>query len=64
MKTSISNFRFITNGYGHYIVIYTEVKTGKQWKKTVDDMSIIDATKNSDNPTQRALAKLKKIVKN
>lgn len=64
MKNSIINFRFITTGYGHYLVIYTNPNSGKSYKKTIDDMRLIDATKNSDKPTQLALAQLKRTVKN
>ena len=64
MKNSIINFRFITNGYGHYSVTYTSPKTGKSWTKTTSNMPLIDATKNSDKPTQLALAQLKRTVKN
>jgi len=64
MKTSINNFTFKFAGYGHYSVTYTSPKTGKSWTKTTSNMPLIDATKNSDLPTQSALNQLKSFVKN
>lgn len=63
MKTQITDFRFKFTGYGHYQVIYESPVTGKQWKKTVTDMTLIDATKNSDNPKRKDLNWLKAYVK-
>ena len=64
MKTSINNFNFQFASYGHYSVTYTSPKTGKSWTKTTSNMPLIDATKNSDSPTQKALNQLKAFVKN
>jgi len=63
MKTSISDFSFRISGYGHYIVTYTSPTTGKQWKKTVDAMELIDQTKNANDPKKCDLNKLKRIIK-
>jgi hypothetical protein len=63
MKTSINNFNFQLTGYGHYSVTYTSPKTGKSWKRTTTDMQLIDATNNSDTPTQKSLNQLKSFVK-
>jgi len=63
-KISISDFHFKFAGYGHYTVTYTSPVTGKQWKRTITDMTIIDATKNEDEPKIKDLNHLKKIVKN
>ncbi len=63
-KTTISNFRFEFAGYGHYKVIYTSPVTGKQWTATTNDMPLIDATKNADEPKRRDLETLKRVCKN
>lgn len=38
--------------------------TNRQWTTTTDDMYIIDATKNADNPKRKDLEALKYICKN
>jgi hypothetical protein len=57
MKTaiSISDFQFSPAGYGHYKVTYTSPVTGKSWKRMTSDMSLIDATKNADEPLKKDL---------
>lgn len=66
MKTSITitDFNFQFNGYGHYKVNYTSPITGKTFTAIINDMTIIDDTKNSDSPTKKSLNSLKQIVKN
>lgn len=49
-KTTISDFRFEFAGYGHYKVTYTSPVTGKSWTAKTNDMPLIDATKNADDP--------------
>lgn len=61
---SIQDFRFETSGYGHYKVTYTSPATGKRWQTTTDNMLLIDATKNADEPKQTDLDRLKKLCKN
>ena len=63
-KTSIYDFSFIPSGYGHYKVTYTSPVTGKQWTATTNDMPLIDATKNADEPKRRDLETLKRVCKN
>jgi hypothetical protein len=63
MKTQLSDFRFVFAGYGHYEVTYTSPVTGKEWMKVLNDMTLIDATKNEDEPKQSDLNALKRIVK-
>jgi len=65
MKTTIkkTDFDFTFTGYGHYKVTYTSPVTQKKWTKTITDMPLIDATKNSDSPKKCDLIDLKKIVK-
>lgn len=63
-KTTISDFRFETAGYGCYKVTYTSPVTWKQWTAETNDMPLIDATKNADEPKRRDLETLKRICKN
>ncbi len=60
---SIHDFRFEFAGYGHYKVTYTSPKTGKQWRRTINDMTLIDDTKNADEPKKKDLERLKRYVK-
>jgi hypothetical protein len=63
-KTELRDFRFKFAGYGHYKVTYISPVTGKEWSRTITDMPLIDATKNSDDyPKRKDLDILKKIVK-
>lgn len=64
MKTKKSDFTFTPAGYGHYNVIYESPATGKQWKATISDMPLIDATKNEPEPKTKDLDVLKWRVKN
>ena len=63
MKTKITDFTFITAGYGHYKVTYTSPVTGKQWTRTTNNMPLIDATKNADEPRRKDLNELKRLLK-
>lgn len=65
MKNSInlSDFSFEFSGYGHYKVTYTSPTTGKTWTKTCNDMELIDATKNADEPKKKDLNRLKAFCK-
>lgn len=54
-------FRFV--GSGHYHVTYYSPKTDKFWTALITDMSLIDATKNADEPKKKDLEHLKKVVK-
>lgn len=62
-KISIHDFRFEFAGHGHYKVTYTSPATGKQWSRTISDMTIIDDTKNADEPKRKDLEELKRKVK-
>ncbi len=62
-KTELRDFRFEFAGYGHYKVTYTSPATSRQWIKTINDMTIIDATKNADEPKRKDLNYLKWLVK-
>lgn len=58
-KVSIWDFRFEFAGYGHYRVTYTSPTTYKQWTALVNEMSLIDATRNAESPKRKDLEKLK-----
>ena len=62
-KTTISDFEFTFWGYGHYKVTYTSPATGKKWATVTDDMLMIDATKNAEEPKRKDLERLKKMCK-
>jgi hypothetical protein len=65
MKNNISihNFRFEFLVRGHYNVTYTSPVTYKSWARVVNDMPLVDGTKNSECPKIKDLNKLKKYVK-
>lgn len=63
-KTQLSDFNFQFSGYGHYRVTYTSPATGKQWSTVISDMTLIDATKNADEPKRKDLEALKRLCKN
>jgi len=63
MKTKITDFYFEFSGYGHYRVVYTSPRTQKKWYTVTNDMPLIDATKNADNPKLKDLNALKSICK-
>lgn len=62
-KTTISDFQFRIAGYGHYKVTYTSPVTWKQWTAITNDMELIDATKNADEPKRQDLETLKRVCK-
>jgi hypothetical protein len=62
-KISISDFGFMPSGYGHYRVTYTSPITGKKWTTVTNDMPLIDATKNAEDPKRCDLERLKSVVK-
>jgi predicted Rdx family selenoprotein len=65
MKNTINilDFKFEQAGYGHFKVTFISPVTGKKWTKTIDNMLIIDRTRNADEPTKKDLQTLKKLVK-
>ncbi|NDV94342.1 hypothetical protein D0T84_05340 [Dysgonomonas sp. 521] len=63
MSTSIRDFEFNIMKYGLYEVIYTSPNTGKKWKAVINDMTLIDATKNAKEPRVKKLNELKKKIK-
>jgi hypothetical protein len=65
MKHSIHicDFHFQFAGYGHYRVTYTSPVTLKSYSTTINNMRIIDETKNADEPKKSDLLELKRICK-
>ena len=62
-KISITDFKFVFTGHGHYEVTYKSPKTDSQWSTTTTDMHLIDATRNADSPLTKDLNKLKYFCK-
>lgn len=63
MKIDIHDFKFEFVGYGHYRVTYTSPVTGKQWTTVTNNMPLIDATRNSEEPKKKDLEQLKRVCK-
>lgn len=63
MKTTLSDFTFAPSNYGHYKVTYTSPVTSKSWTTVTNDMPLIDATKNADEPKIIDLERLKRLCK-
>jgi hypothetical protein len=63
MKESKANFTLSPHGHGHYLCTYASPNTGKQWKRVISDMGLIDDVKHVDYPTQAALNRLKAAIK-
>lgn len=62
---SINDFEFEFAGYGHYKVTYTSPKTYKQWSRVINDMRLIDRTKNEGcSAKKKDLIELKFVTKN
>lgn len=59
----LSGFSFQFTGYGHYRVTYQTPQRGDYWVATIDDMTIIDATKNADWAKRRDIEHLLYLVK-
>ena len=60
---TLQDFTFDYASPGHYYVTYTSPLTGKKWKRLVTDMTLIDATKNTNKPKRKDLITLKRYVK-
>jgi hypothetical protein len=59
---SISDFSFQFTGHGHYRVSYT-YPSGRQIWATINDMTLIDSTKNAYDPKKKDLQSLKNTIK-
>lgn len=64
MKNTINrtDFTFKQTGYGIYRVTFYN-KLGKWWERDITDMELIDAVKNTPEPTKAAMNRLKRAVK-
>lgn len=62
-KISKTDFVFLTPGLGRYKVTYTSPNTGKSWSIHIDDMTLIDVTKNAETPKVRDLEALRNLCK-
>ena len=60
---SLSDFAFGFEGAGHCKVTYYSPNTNKWWTALITDMTLIDATKNADDPKIKDLICLKSSVK-
>lgn len=59
----LSNFCFTKVSAGCYRVTYTTPKRGDYWAAMVNDMTIIDATKNAEYAKAADIAHLRDVVK-
>lgn len=57
---TIYDFDFTLVGYGRYKVTYTN-PSGREYTATITDMTVIDATKNSDSPKVKDLKELRNL---
>lgn len=65
MKTiSIYDFSFKLIGSGVYRACFESPVAGRKWYTAITDMTLVDATKNSDNPKVKDLIALKRACKN
>ncbi len=59
----MKQIQFIKSSHdGWYFVTYTTQK-GDYWKASINDMTLIDMVKNSNNPTRESYYKLIKVIK-
>lgn len=62
-KLDLSQFVFKFVGHGIYRCTYRTAKRGDFYSAIIKDMTIIDATKNTEFPTQQALKQLRNKIK-
>lgn len=62
-KINITDFGFSFEGYGHYRVTYESPITFRRWSALVNNMPLIDSTKNADDPKRCDLENLRRVVK-
>lgn len=60
---NIRQFKFRLVGYGHYRVKYITPEHGDYWVCTINDMLLIDATKNAEAPKASDLQRLYRAIK-
>lgn len=61
---SKNDFIFKFAGHGHYNVTYISPNTGRTWARLIDDMTIVDAVYFEEQPKQKDLQILKRLIKN
>lgn len=65
-KYPLEGFRFRLVSSGAYKVTYEsdyDRKIGRYWSAIITDMTIIDATKNAENPKRKDVERLRYLVK-
>lgn len=62
-KISITEFMFVPLSHGAYRVFYSEPKRGTTYSARIEDMTLIDRTKNEVHPKQKDLAELRRAIK-
>ena len=60
---SLIDFSFVKDSCGHYFVQFTSRNTLKSWITLVTDMTLIDSTRNSENPRREDLVTLRNHCK-
>lgn len=59
----LHNFSFRFASYGAYLVTYTTDTRGDYWQARIEDMTLIDATKNADVARVKDIQALYNAVK-
>ena len=59
----LSGFSFTKTGSGCYRVTYTTPNRGDYWVATINDMTLIDATKNAEWANAHDIQHLRDVVK-
>lgn len=63
VPNDLSAFIFKQTGYGRYKVTYTTPIRNDYWVATIDDMTLIDATKNAEYARGSDIKRLRDTVK-
>jgi hypothetical protein len=63
VPNDLSAFTFKQVGHGHYKVTYTTPIRGDYWIATINDMTLIDATKNVEYARGSDIKRLMDVVK-
>lgn len=62
----LAGFTFRPAGFGAYLVTYEsdyDRKMGRYWQNRIEDMTVIDATRNADEPKRKDVDTLRRMVK-
>lgn len=60
---SLTDFSFVKDSCGHFFVRFTSRNTRKSWVALVTDMTMIDSTRNSEDPRRADLVRLRRHCK-